>query len=848
MARRRLHFTFGNHMHWADMEWLWGYDVLPGCVQDMLELIDGTGVRGGVNFDAVGYERMAAECPEALESLKRAVADGRVEVVGGSYGQPYGHFHGGESNVRQLVYGVRAVQRQLGVRPRTFWEEEFWFHPQLPQMLRQCGFTGACLFFQWTWHTPELPLEEHALVLWEGCDGTRLPALPRNALNVHQWPEDFDGLLEGKALQEIRSPAVVQWVELMPSRDWMCRSELLLPRLQELLEDPRFQVCPGTPGELLKRIREEVPDPPVRAYSMDDVWHGMSLGKNDDRHPRRSGRVEARLLAAESLATSAGLLGRPYASWDVYPIWELEEGWRELLAAQHHDNHECEDLCGRIGWRSLERAEGLAGEVLRRTRRLVGGRVSVPAGGLAVFNPLGWARGGHVQAPSGETVQVGAVPPFGWRAFGPQELEGPAPCALRERDGLQGLEGPAGSLWVDGRTGLVEQVTCEQAGGSLLAAPLLRLEAGLGGRRETFESGAEVHVAASEAGGPMLAVDRRGRDGSLLQARLSHAPDTPAWDLEVVLAGLPELDPGFGGALKLHLQPRPGCKRLLADAPGFVGPVAPSGTRPRKYPGGDWMTSEQWFEEVESPFTALQMVDLVDSSGCGLLVLHGGTQQWLRTAEGVAAVLTLRDPWDAEPLVEDNGRVLRMRLVPHGPVTHGERLRLAQEHRRPLILLGSGGVSPDAPAVLSGPQVDGAPNVLATAWYRESSRSGRGLPAWAGHRLEADSQGAATHPQMLRLVEVEGRPAHFTVLLPGAVGGAARTDLMGEVGPEGWLSVQEVPAPEGRGGSWSAVELELGPHEIATLVVDLLAARKQWRDLDARREVWAAAHRRSAGS
>ena len=34
---------------------------------------------------------------------------GQIEVVGASYGQPYGLFHGGESNVRQRVYGVRAV-------------------------------------------------------------------------------------------------------------------------------------------------------------------------------------------------------------------------------------------------------------------------------------------------------------------------------------------------------------------------------------------------------------------------------------------------------------------------------------------------------------------------------------------------------------------------------------------------------------------------------------------------------------------------------------------------------------------------------------------------------------------
>ncbi len=165
--RRPLFYTFANHMHWVDMQWLWGYHVLPGSIRDMLRLVDESGARGNVNFDAVGYERLAAEAPESLAELRAAIAGGLVEPVGGTYGQPYGLFHGGESNVRQLALGVRATRRLLGVRPTGFWEEEFYFFPQLPQLLAAAGYTGASLFFQWTWHTPELPREPGALVLWD---------------------------------------------------------------------------------------------------------------------------------------------------------------------------------------------------------------------------------------------------------------------------------------------------------------------------------------------------------------------------------------------------------------------------------------------------------------------------------------------------------------------------------------------------------------------------------------------------------------------------------------------------------------------------------------------------------
>ena len=58
-------------------------------------------------------------------------------------------------------------------------------------------------------------------------------------------------------------------------------------------------------------------------------------------------------------------MGRPYAQWDVYPAWELEEAWRELLAAQHHDNDECEGLCGHVGRFSYERSLEISSRVGR---------------------------------------------------------------------------------------------------------------------------------------------------------------------------------------------------------------------------------------------------------------------------------------------------------------------------------------------------------------------------------------------------------------------------------------------------------------------------------------------------
>ncbi len=389
MAERiPLCYTFGNHMHWVDMQWLWGYDVLSGSTDDMLAYCAKAGVKGNLNFDGIGFEKMAAESPEHLQKLREAVATGFIEVVGGSYGQPYGVFQGGESNVRQRIYGVRTCLRLLGARPRTFWEEEFDFYPQLPQILAGCGFTGASLYFQWTWHTPEIPMEDAPVIAWEGIDGTQIPTATRNRMNLHQWPEDFRILLDDLAANPPEAgsvpPLVLQWLELMPTQDWMCRSELMIPMLAELKQDPRFEVLATTLGGYLEKWKGQAL--PVRHYAMDEVWHGMTLGKNGDNHPKMSAMVERLLLRSETAAAILGLFGRPYEPWDVYPTWELEECWRLLLAAQHHDNHECEGLCGHVAQAQFAFIQSLMdrSDPVERLLR----RTGLPS---AIFNHLGCA-------------------------------------------------------------------------------------------------------------------------------------------------------------------------------------------------------------------------------------------------------------------------------------------------------------------------------------------------------------------------------------------------------------------------------------------------------------------------
>lgn len=812
MGRIPIFLTFGNHMHWVDMEWLWGQDVLPGSVDDMLALCEATGAKGNVNFDGVGYEKLAAENPPAFARLRAAIEDGRIEVVGGSYGQPYGLFHGGESNVRQRVVGSRTIERLFGLRPRTFWEEEFDFFPQLPQMLQGAGFVFGSLFFQWTWHTPHVPFEEVPAVWWTSPDGSRLLSATRNRLNVHQWPEDFDGLLDGIEEGGEVPPLVLQWLELMPSPDWMCRSEVLLPRLRELLDDPRFEIRRATLGEYLAQW--EGREVPVRAYPMHEVFHGMSLGKNGDDMRHLSARGEGALLTAEALASVASVFGRPYAQWDVYPFWELEEGWRELLQAQHHDNDECEGLCGHVGRFSYARSESLAAHVEDRClRRLAAVAASGP--GTVFFNPLGWRRSDTWAPPAAQTpIVVRDLPPFGFRFVpdGSEERKGPAwtleGAAARGRRGDLAVE-------VEAERGTVLLTCPEWPEGIGLAGPLGLASAGLG------EAFVPVGARIDELSGDLV-VDLEHPCGGFAEAWLKLPGDCRALDLTFRFRGMPRPLPGMTKGLEMRLAIGQELEALMADTPYLVQEVQPGGAFLRKYPEGDWMTSPQWFETVEGGFTAATLVDMTSGSR-GLTIAQDRTRQWFGRDGGLACLLTMADPWDEDYFVTEFDAAFR--FVPHRGVDRAQKWQWGQEFQRPVVAIrvAEGRAEAairefafltceaDSPFGGSASGV-GRASVQVTALYREARGAGM------------------EHPFVVRLVEMDGSPAEVRLRFSGTIVRAVRTNLLGDP------SEELVLAGDGFG-------LSMRGHEIATVYVEIAEGRKVTRDLDAHREVWATIHR-----
>ena len=215
--------------------------------------------------------------------------------------------------------------------------------------------------------------------------------------------------------------------------------------------------------------------------------------------------------------------------------------------------------------------------------------------------------------------------------------------------------------------------------------PLLALTARVGGTMRNSTEGIES-VEPGEQGPVIASAVIRG-----------HLAEGVRFETEVrVIAGLGRLevhpklfldrrlDPTLADSLHHSVVPRLDAPQIYSDYPFAVSVVHPRGVYQKKYPTGDWMTSPQVFEEIHNPFTALQFVDL-DGGDRGLLYLHDGSQAFFRESpERLLNILTMYDAWDEEHFVSDLSASVR--LVPHGPLTHEQRGKLAQEFTRPVLV------------------------------------------------------------------------------------------------------------------------------------------------------------------
>jgi hypothetical protein len=423
-----------NHWSYIGIGWQLGLESSALAVTDALEMADREpGVKTALNLDAYAYEQLAEKFPEIVQKLKKHLNAGTIELIGGTFSQPMSHI-GGESTIRQLVYGREAIRKVLGYEVVTFLEEEECLHPQLPQILVGAGYQYASLAQVDTWGKAGVPSLDLNVFLWKGTDGTTIPSMPKNPLFIRLRDLDrFHSLIPDESigkLRELGEPLVVCWSELPWETPQMYEEPAYVSepkRFQRLSTECEVEYV--TPREYMEKHGHR---PKETLYLNLDAWRKVTCwGLGGDQLRIMDRKVEGMLLAAEKFeAIGASLGSEPREG-------ALEAAWKDLLICQSHDVSMCEYSSwqeeslpprnllesfhglswGSIGWNYLLSAERQAEFSLRSSLAYIVSRIDSQSssGGRAVvvFNPVGWertgvARTGRVSLPdqNGSNVVV----------------------------------------------------------------------------------------------------------------------------------------------------------------------------------------------------------------------------------------------------------------------------------------------------------------------------------------------------------------------------------------------------------------------------------------------------------
>ncbi|KAK9476775.1 glycosyl hydrolases family 38 N-terminal domain-containing protein [Lipomyces japonicus] len=86
------------------------------------------------------YKWLKAEYPNLFEEIKKEVANGKFNFIGGSWVENDTNMPSGEALVRQLLLGQRFFESNFGERSVTYWlPDTFGYSPQVPQLCRGAG-------------------------------------------------------------------------------------------------------------------------------------------------------------------------------------------------------------------------------------------------------------------------------------------------------------------------------------------------------------------------------------------------------------------------------------------------------------------------------------------------------------------------------------------------------------------------------------------------------------------------------------------------------------------------------------------------------------------------------------
>jgi alpha-mannosidase len=383
-----------GHAH-LDMAWLWNIEETWQAAQrtftSALQLIQEFPELTFCHSTPALYEWIAVNRSDLFTQIQQQVTSGKWEIIGGLWVEPELNIIGGESIVRQLLYGQADTKARFGEITKVAWlPDTFGFCWQLPQFLKQAGIEYF-VTQKMLWNdTNQFP---HDVFWWEAPDGTRIFSLMSAPI--------------GEGIEPVKiAKYAVDWQEKTglnhplwlpgvgdhgggPTRDMLevARRWQTSPFLSEL----KFTTVVNYLDSISQQVDSSLPIWRDELYL--EFHRGCYTTHADQKLANR--RCEDLLYQAELFASLAAI-----ASNQPYPKTELESAWKQVLLNQFHDI-----LPGTAipevyidANRAWAQVNQVGNQILQQSLEAIASSIHLPpppqpeAIPVVVFNSLNWER------------------------------------------------------------------------------------------------------------------------------------------------------------------------------------------------------------------------------------------------------------------------------------------------------------------------------------------------------------------------------------------------------------------------------------------------------------------------
>ena len=389
-----LTFTAVGHSH-LDLAWLWPLrETRRKAGRTFATALANLKLYPKYVYGASQAQQFAwvkEDYPALFAKIKEAVKEGRFEVQGGMWVEADSNASGGESLVRQFLYGKKFWKEEFGKDVDTLWlPDAFGFSGALPQIMLGCGCQNF-LTIKLSWNmVNDFP---HHSFRWQGIDGSEVLAHlpPEGTYNSSASPKALRESAGNFAQRGISKNAMMLY-GIGDGGGGPGREHLeYITREGSVYGIP--DVKSGTSVEFFKELRKEQEKLPVYKGELYLERHqGTFTSQSDNKFYNR--RMEGALADFEFLQA---LTGEKKSA-------RIEEIWKEVLLYQFHDILPGSSI-QRVYNESVPRYKLLLEEVTKS----IAEKAASTGNEQCVYNATSFVRNEYVKA-NGNWYHVSAQP------------------------------------------------------------------------------------------------------------------------------------------------------------------------------------------------------------------------------------------------------------------------------------------------------------------------------------------------------------------------------------------------------------------------------------------------------